>query len=268
MSDDGLVFIKWGGSLITDKQSRATARPEVIERLARELAALSARWPGRVVLGHGSGSFGHFAAREHGVAEGVRAGGRLEGIGRTQLEAARLHRLVTEKLLDSGVPVFSVTPGSVVVTAAGRAPRTTWAPVWRALDLGLVPVVYGDVVLDDERGCAILSTERVFVELAADLAATGGGPLRIFWLGETDGVWDPDGRTMARVEPRDLELLSDAIGGSAGTDVTGGMRHRLEGAFELAALGAESWILDGREERVVERALAGEELGTRVGGGG
>ena len=153
-----------------------------------------------------------------------------------------------------------------MVTAGGRTPRTAWPPVWSALDLGLVPVVHGDVVLDRERGSAILSTERVFLELARDRSAGDGEPPRVFWLGKTDGVWDGDGRTIARVAPRDLDTLAPVIGGSAGTDVTGGMRHRLEGAFELLALGAESWILDGREERVVERVLAGEELGTRVGG--
>lgn len=264
MSDAGPLFIKWGGSLITDKKGVATARPEVIERLAGETARLASERPGRIVLGHGSGSFGHVTAHEYGVAEGVRDPSRLVGIGRTQEQAARLHRLVVAALLEAGVAVFSVVPGSVVVTGGGEPSRADWSPVWQALELGLVPVVYGDVVLDRERGSAILSTERVFVELARDLASRGVERARIFWLGETDGVWDRNGRRLARIVPEDRAALAAAVGGSAATDVTGGMRHRLDGAFELLALGAESWILDGREDRVVERVLAGAELGTRV----
>ena len=34
-----LVFIKLGGSVITDKTQPETARPEVIQRLAREVAS-------------------------------------------------------------------------------------------------------------------------------------------------------------------------------------------------------------------------------------
>jgi isopentenyl phosphate kinase len=43
------------------------------------------------------------------------------------------------------------------------------------------------------------------------------------------------------------------------------MAHRLETAIDLAALGIESWILDGREPDCLQRALAGRpEGGTRV----
>ena len=267
MSDGAPILVKWGGSLITDKKSPGTARPRVIERLAAELSELAARRPGGVVLGHGSGSFGHAAASQYGVAEGVSDPSRLVGIGRTQKQAAKLHRLVMAALLEADVAAFSVVPGSMVVTTAGAPPETRWEPVWRALDLGLVPVVYGDVVLDHERGSAILSTERVFVDLIRDLAGRGERRPRVFWLGETAGVWDGEGRTLPRIVRGDLESLGDVIGGSAATDVTGGMRHRLESALELAALGADSWIVDGREERVVERVLAGEKLGTRVAAG-
>ena len=267
MSEGVPILVKWGGSLITDKKTPGAARPKVVERLAAELAELAARRPGGVVLGHGSGSFGHAAASRYGVAEGVNDPRRLAGIGRTQDQAARLHRLVMAALLEADVAAFSVVPGSRVVTTAGRMPETRWTPVWRALDLGLVPVVYGDVVLDRERGSAILSTERVFIDLVRDLIAGGGRSPRVFWLGETAGVWDGEGRTIPRIGRGGLESLGDVIGGSAATDVTGGMRHRLESALELAALGAESWIVDGREERVVERVLAGEKLGTRVAAG-
>ena len=112
MSDGAPILVKWGGSLITDKKRPGTARPRVIERLATELADLATRRPGGVVLGHGSGSFGHVAASEHGVAEGVSDPRRLAGIGHTQDQAARLHRLVMAALLEADVAAFSVVAGS------------------------------------------------------------------------------------------------------------------------------------------------------------
>jgi isopentenyl phosphate kinase len=54
------TFIKWGGSVITDKAGREAADLPLIQRLAAELAAARAARPDRrIILGHGSGSFGH-----------------------------------------------------------------------------------------------------------------------------------------------------------------------------------------------------------------
>ena len=61
-------FLKLGGSLITDKRQPETPRMDVIERLAQEIAAARAANPSlQLVLGHGSGSFGHIYARQYGT---------------------------------------------------------------------------------------------------------------------------------------------------------------------------------------------------------
>ena len=67
-----LTLIKLGGSLITDKTSPRTLRRDVLDRLAQELESSLAETPSAVVLGHGSGSFGHVAAKKHGTREGVK----------------------------------------------------------------------------------------------------------------------------------------------------------------------------------------------------
>ena len=65
-----LIFLKLGGSLITDKSREATAREGVIRRAAREMKeALEARPDLRLLVGHGSGSFGHFVAQRYGLVE-------------------------------------------------------------------------------------------------------------------------------------------------------------------------------------------------------
>ncbi len=59
------------------------------------------------------------------------------------------------------------------------------------------------------------------------------------------------------------------MSGAAGTDVTGGMRHRIEAAWRLAELGVRSWIVDGRVPGNLERAARGESVaGTLVELGG
>ncbi len=269
-----LVLVKLGGSLITDKRRPRTLRPRVLARLARELRDAAAALPGGLVVGHGSGSFGHVPAREFGLDEGIRQPGQRPGIPATQAEAAALHYLVVEALRRSGAEPFSFAPSAAMVTSAGRVVEVRTEPLELALELGLLPVVYGDVAMDRERGVAILSTEAVFEALVDALgagAASGAGRgralavRRIFWLGETAGIYDGAGHTVPRVTGENAAEVLEAATGAAGTDVTGGMRLRLESALRLAAAGVASSILDGREPGILARALAGEEVaGTLV----
>ncbi len=58
-----------------------------------------------------------------------------------------------------------------------------------------------------------------------------------------------------------------AIGAAAGTDVTGGMLHRVETALALAARGIPSLIANGTTPGLLAAALRGEPVvGTEVGG--
>jgi isopentenyl phosphate kinase len=59
-----LTFIKFGGSVITDKTGQEAPDLPTIRRLAAELRSALDRAPDlRVIIGHGSGSFGFASAR-------------------------------------------------------------------------------------------------------------------------------------------------------------------------------------------------------------
>ena len=118
----GVVLVKLGGSLLTDKRGTEVFRPRITARVARELAAAVAA--GRtVVLGHGAGSFGHAAARRHAVGAGpVPQSGRI-GIAQVQDRTARLHRRVVDAMLRAGLPAFSLAPSSLATADRGRIGR-------------------------------------------------------------------------------------------------------------------------------------------------
>ena len=164
---DPLTFLKLGGSLITDKTQEATPRLEHLERLAAEVrAALEARPDIRLVLGHGSGSFGHFAGRRYGTRAGVHNDQEWVGYARVSAAAARLNRLVTDAFLEAGVPVLSLQPSASAHCDDGQLRALETAPIQTALAHGLVPILYGDVALDAVRGGTIVSTEEIFLHLA------------------------------------------------------------------------------------------------------
>lgn len=260
-----MVLVKMGGSLITEKSGDARARDDVIRRLAAEVAEGAAATDERVLVGHGSGSFGHPTAAEHDLRHGARTAEERLGLSRTQDRAARLHRRVMAALVDEGVAAFSVAPSSAAVAEDGEVAEFAAEPLVRALEGELLPVVYGDVMMDRRRGATIASTEAVFLGLAPTLAEAGWPVRRALWLGSTDGVLGADGRPLARIAAEEADV-PEAAGGSEATDVTGGMRHRVETALRMAStMGVESWIGDGRRPGALRRALAGApEGGTRV----
>ncbi len=252
-----LVMVKLGGSLVTDKQRDAHARYGVIERLAHEIATAAPTMDQALLLGHGSGSFGHVAATRYGLADGLGDGAAI-GAAATQSAAQTLHRLVVEKLLAANVPAWSWAPSSALVARDGRLSHGSARPLATALDAGLVPVVYGDVVADVTRRASIASTEAVVKFIMPRLARLGHGTARLLWLGETDGIYDADGERMPRIDPSTIAAARAAVGGSSGVDVTGGMALRLETAWHLATRGVDSWILDGTRPGLLKQALVGE----------
>lgn len=263
-----VVLVKLGGSLITEKARTGVARRAVIDRLAREIAVLVRGPRGkRLVIGHGSGSFGHVAAAEGGLGgRGSKAQAGPEGIAHTQHRAADLHAIVVAALDDAGARPFSLAPSSFMTCSRGRVSKLFADPLFHALDLGLVPVVYGDVVLDRTRGAVVVSTEEVFLSLARESAARRVKIARVVWLGETDGVYARDGRTVATLSPLAASRRARDVTGAAGVDVTGGMALRLRSAAALARRGIASVIADGRAAGALAAAVAGAGGGTRVGG--
>jgi isopentenyl phosphate kinase len=111
----------------------------------------------------------------------------------------------------------------------------------------------------------VYSTERLFDLFARRLPADGVIVRRAIWLGETDGVYDPDGQLIEQLDAATLATRGSGIAGARGTDVTGGMRHRVDTAMALAALGIPSLIANGTTPGLLERALRGKPVpGTHI----
>jgi isopentenyl phosphate kinase len=251
-----LTLIKLGGSLITDKREAQSFRADLMRQAAREIVAARVAAPDlRLLIGHGSGSFGHVAAQKYGTMQGVRTPEQWVGFAEVAYVARRLNSLVLETLMECGLPVMSVQPSASALSAEGVIEAMATSTLQGALDHGLVPLVYGDVSLDRVRGGTIISTETVFAYLAKQLH-----PSRIFLLGEVEGVYDGAGAVIPHIHPGNLAAVSAALGGSHGTDVTGGMASKVRSMLDLAALvpGLEVRIFGGTTPGQLQSALLAE----------
>jgi isopentenyl phosphate kinase len=260
-----LVFLKLGGSLITDKARPKTPRLDVLERLAGEIAAAGQENPAlRMILGHGSGSFGHVAGKKYGTRQGVHSPEQWRGFAEVWWDASALNRLVMETLVQAGLPAVALAPIASVIAADGQVASWDLAPLKAALQAGLLPVIYGDVIFDRVRGGTILSTEDLFAHLAIQLR-----PARILLAGIEPGVWadyPACTRLIPEITPHNLEEVIPALGGSAVTDVTGGMASKVQQSLDWVRQisGLEVAIFSGEKNGAVREALANDKIGTVI----
>jgi isopentenyl phosphate kinase len=272
-----LVFLKLGGSLITDKTQPYTPRLDVIEDVALQVLTTLRTHPDlRLVVGHGSGSFGHVAASEYRTRDGFSPRpSSLVHQGRDQTEedywkgfaevwyqASALNRFVMKAFHKMKVPAVALPPSASVIASDGNVSIWEIAPIRMALAAGMVPVIHGDVTFDEIRGGTILSTEDLFGYLARAL-----NPQRILLAGLEAAVWEDFPARTRKVEtitPQNFSEISEGVGKAAGADVTGGMKSKVMQMLELVQQNPEIriQIISGAEPGNIGRALAGESLGT------
>ena len=276
-----LVFLKLGGSLITDKTHPYTVRLDKLSALAKEIhSALSANPNLRLVLGHGSGSFGHYAVKEHlaplhlppnsanlGGESRRDEGGYWRGFAEVWYRASQLNRHVIEALHQADIPAMAIQPSASIVSKNGVIENWELSPLELALSADIVPVIYGDMVFDSIKGGAVLSTETLMFYLAHHLK-----PTRILLAGIEAAVWADFPTRRQRVEkvtPSSYKELANKVGGSHGVDVTGGMKSKVEEMLSLVEQipNLNVQIFSGEEAGNVKRALIGELLGTLIVGG-
>lgn len=224
-----ITLLKLGGSLLTDKRVEAVFRDDTAQRVASEInSALTARRGLKLLIGHGSGSFGHFAAQRYQTVAGVRSADDWLGFAEVANAAAQLNYLVMRALRQAGVPALRFQPSASALARDGVLQHLALEPIQAALDNGLVPLVYGDVAVDHLRGGTIISTETIFFYLAKHLPVE-----RILLFGETDGVYDATGTAIPEINRANYAEIAQFIGGSAGVDVTGGMVSKVRDMLDL-----------------------------------
>ena len=246
-----LTLVKLGGSLITDKRVEASFRADVMDRLATEIRD-ALRDEIKLIIGHGSGSFGHFAAQRHNTINGVRTLEQWRGFAEVATIAAQLNNLVAKSLHEHDVPVWCIQPSASIQCENGIITTMATQPLQAALNNQLVPLLYGDVALDTIRGGTIISTETIFAHLVHHFPVN-----RILLLGEVDGVYDAEKRIIPHITSDNIESFKHAFGGSEGTDVTGGMYTKVLGMLALTRVRPDLQIriMNGKQADLLRRTL-------------
>src|SRR5574342_431846 len=159
-----LVFLKLGGSLITDKTQPYTPQLDVMNDLALQIkTALQTEPELNLVVGHGAGSFGHVPASEYKTRDGLPPRATplahrqrdedeenyWKGFAEVWYQASSLNRFVMKALHNTGVQTIALPPSASAVASNGQVSYWDMTPIRMALAAGRVPVIFGDTVFDE-----------------------------------------------------------------------------------------------------------------------
>ena len=252
-----MQVLKLGGSVVTVKDEPKTPHMDNIRRLAEEIKAA---WPTPLILVHGGGSYGHPVAKQYGIADGYSSERQILGYAKTHQAMVELNTIIVDALMNSGLPAVSVTPSTFIITTDGRIKSVNLEMIGQLVIKGFLPVLYGDAVLDKQKGFSILSGDQLAVKLATSLGAT-----RLIYGADVDGVYTSNPKLVdeARLmENLPLDMLEGyvKIGQSLTTDVTGGMMGKVSEAAEAVKKGVQVLIVNATKPDVIFKAIRGEKV--------
>lgn len=264
-----IILVKLGGSVITHKDQDMSVRREVLTRLVGEVAESIPELKQddiKLIIGHGQGSFAHIPAKKYRTIEGFINEESPFGMAMTQHSAANLNRIVVGEFLNQGLPAVSAPMSGNVVTKDGDFLSWNGDVLLEYLEKNMLPVTGGDVLVDEAKGCTIWSTEKVFEFLANWLPENSSHKiLKIIHVTQVDGVLDAEGKTVPEISMKNKDEVKKLMTETQGTDVTGGMWHKIEESLELAKNGINSVIISGLEPNNLKKALLSRAVkGTRI----
>jgi isopentenyl phosphate kinase len=258
------TILKLGGSVITEKNKVFTPNKKAINRLAKEISEANVS---RLILVHGGGSFGHPLAKQYRIKEGFTgSSSQIFGFSKTHEAMVSLNKLIVDALINHNISAVSLAPSSFVFTKSGRILHFEDKPLTKFLEMGFVPVLYGDAVLDLEIGFTILSGDQLTAFLASKFDAQ-----KILIGIDVDGLFTNDPKTypsaqlIPKITLQELKNMQHKMEEPKVTDVTGGMLGKILELTPVVEGGIPVIIVNAAKPKNVYKALKGEKvLGTLI----
>ncbi|OYT53694.1 MAG: hypothetical protein B6U72_05035 [Candidatus Altiarchaeales archaeon ex4484_2] len=259
-----LVVLKIGGSVATRKrEGRAEIESSNLDRISSEIRGALKKKDYRMVVVHGAGPFGHNLVKKYGLDKGFSDSTQLAGLVETRRSMEELNYRVVESLVNAGVNAIAFQPSASGLLDDGRIVDFQVRLIEGFMSLGVVPIGYGDLLLDEKKGVSVLSGDYLAPYLALKLKAR-----RVVLAADVKGIYssDPkiDGQAKFLPELSSRDLGGLRLTGSRSTDVTGGMKGKIEALMDAASQGVEVQIVSGLEPGLVGKALMGEHVGTFI----
>lgn len=262
-----LIILKFGGSILTNDAKFETFNQEVTANLIAQINILAKKY--RFIIVHGAGSFGHYHAKEYDLKNGLKNEKQLEGIVKTHNSMLKLNALFLQEFeKHDNIHPLSFSPMTLSLTSSGELLSFNITNINKALEIGLIPILFGDVVFDDKLGITILSGDKIVPYLALQLQ-----PQKIVMLTDVEGVYDDNpkknssAKLIKEINLENSELIQkiSANASSGKTRVTGEMEKKLLELKPVVEKGIETWIISGLiKDNLLQKLQSDNSIGTKI----
>lgn len=260
-----LIIIKLGGSVVTDKgKNKPTPRTKVIKSLAMQLKSLYHSQKYHLILVHGAGSFGHPIAKRYQLHKGMSTDDQKLGFSKVQQLMYKLNLIIMDQLFKQKLPAISLPPHAFVIQSAGKFKGFDLDIIRSLLDQNLIPVLFGDGVLDNQQGCSILSGDTIVSYLGHKLNAK-----KIVFLSDVDGIFDsdpkinPKAKCIPKITNRNLNKVLGHITLNNTRDVTGQMKGKIL-SIKSGLTKRAVFIVSGLKPDRLTKVIAQDQVGTKL----
>lgn len=252
LKDARRIVVKVGSRSIVGASLDEGARPGGgrFAQIAAEVAALRAEGRAVVIVSSGAVALGRgrlgYSAKPRAVAE---------------LQAcAAVGQSLLMRGWEQALGAHGIAVAQMLLSHADLEDRERYLNARAALDalleLGAAPIINeNDTVAVDE----IRFGDND--QLAAMVCTLAGADLLVL-LTDVEGLLDASGARVPLIE--DLEAARALVSEARGDVGSGGMSSKLDAARRAARRGVPVVIADARDPRIVEKTIAGEDVGTLV----
>ncbi|HEG43493.1 MAG TPA: glutamate 5-kinase [Phycisphaerales bacterium] len=228
-----------------------------VRQIAKQIAALLAQGRQVVIVSSGAIGMGAGLLNIAGAVQDMKMRQACAAIGQPLL--MQEYRKAFSK--------HDITVAQVLLTAEVLDNRKTYLnlrnSVETLLKLGAVPVLNeNDCVATDEIGSAFGDNDKLSALVASKIDAD-----LLIMLSDIDALYDKDPRKYKDALPiKAVYEITEDIEKNAGKKgskhATGGMKTKIEAAKIASYAGCRIVLAGGRQKNVIDRIIAGEDLGT------
>ncbi|MBI5393246.1 hypothetical protein HZA96_05225 [Candidatus Woesearchaeota archaeon] len=254
-----LYIIKLGGSAITNKtENKLEFYSKIIERIADEINKAKKQKHFSLIIVHGVGAYGHKLVKEYNIKEGVATPLQYEGFHKTHESVLSLNKEIMQIFADKNLPVETIIPIDIFLTKNKEIINADVEKIRNFVQQDKIPVLFGDMVIDQELTAIPLSGDDISCYLAKQLNAN-----ILFFGSDVDGIYDQNKKMIPEINKQNLVQYTAAIGKSRHNDVTGGMRNKLEKVQQYKK-DYNVYVFNLNKEKALYKNLVGEYNGTKI----
>lgn len=257
-----LILVKFGGSSITKKEeNKFEMNYAVLNQAAKELAVALKQNPKlKIALVCGVGPFGHTNVVKFGINNGITTPEHEKGVKLTNKDCDFVGKETAKALEKEGLKAKFIPGYEVCVQENKKVKSFDLGPYKKALASGEIPLSTGVMVTDDKMKWSVMSGDTVIAQLANHLK-----PKIVLMGTDVDGIYSSDPKKtltaelILEINEKNLEEVLKKTGESKATDVTGGMKGKLQKLAQTLD-GVPAEIFNLFKEGNLQKALLGQEI--------